>query len=242
MRRGWMLAAAAVAAGLALPAAASAQDFTVSVIEPQNLWDPDFIEADVGQSVLWRFRTPDDQPVEVPHDVQLFAGEEPTGEPLADSGFHIPGNPDSPQSLEYTFEDEGAFTYICSIHSNTMRGSVQVGDDTPPTHPKLYLGLKRKRARGKAGKVTAFTPVIRNTGDALMQDAMVCAKARKRLVKVTNGRCASYAGLDEGESRQPKFTFKPTKRARGKKVTIKFIASATGLPSKTKRATIKVRG
>jgi plastocyanin len=252
MRRAFALLAGIAALALP-PAAANAQDVTVGIIEddPQHtfVWDTDEIQIDPGQTVRWNFNptvSPGGPPTAV-HDVRIYDGLEfNEAFKLADSGYYIPAAPEF-EYFDYTFEDEGQFLYVCSVHPEFMRGVVQVGDPPDPVlnPPALKLNVKPKQKAISFKKRVAFTPTVRNVGkgenveDA--EDVTVCAKFKKKLVKLRGGDCLSIAQLPVATNKKQKFTFKPTKKARNKKVKIKFIATASNAKRVVQTVTLKVR-
>jgi plastocyanin len=107
--------------------------------------------------------------------------------------------------------------------------------------PELRLSVKPKRKTVKPGKRAKFTATARNIGDAEASKVRVCAKAPKRKAKVVGKACATAAGLDAGARLAPKFTLKPTRKARGKKVRVVFTATGDGLKTIRSTATLKVK-
>jgi hypothetical protein len=58
---------------------------------------------------------------------------------------------------------------------------------------------------------------------------------------VVGKACATAAGLAAGDRFGPKFTLKPTRKARGKKVKVVFTATGDGLKTIRSTATLKVK-
>jgi hypothetical protein len=83
--------------------------------------------------------------------------------------------------------------------------------------------------------------VVENVGEAEASEVEVCAKAPKRLVRIEGNDCRQLGSLAPDASEQEKFTLKPTRKAEGKKVDIKFTAKAGNAPKATATATLKVK-
>jgi hypothetical protein len=151
---------------------------------------------------------------------------------------------EDPFITEFTVSDVGA-------HEVDFRSVDNAGNEEETTsvafeigeqgEPALSLNVKPKRASAKVGKTAKFTATARNTGDGAASQVKVCAKAPKKKVKIVGRRCATADELAADERMAPKFKLRPTRKARGRKVTIKFTATAAGLPVERAQATLKVR-
>jgi plastocyanin len=108
--------------GLALGAAAPAAAAEVQVRGLDSLvWDKPDITVAAGDTVTWTFEP--NQPHNVSATSPNWAHRSTTGKPAAPSSF--------------AFTAEGVYTYVCEIHSDTMKGTVTVGSPPPPPPPPL---------------------------------------------------------------------------------------------------------
>jgi PKD repeat protein/glucose/arabinose dehydrogenase/type 1 glutamine amidotransferase len=106
---------------------------------------------------------------------------------------------------------------------------------------ELDLTTEPKRQTVKPGKDASFRAVVENVGEAEASEVEVCAKAPKRLVRIEGNDCRQLGSLAPEASEKEKFTLKPTRKARGEKIDIKFTASAENAPKATATATLKVK-
>jgi hypothetical protein len=91
----------------------------------------------------------------------------------------------------------------------------------------------------KRGKKTTAKATIVNTGTAAAAGTKVCLTAPKKMIG--GAKCVNVGSLGAGASKTVKFKVKVKKKAKkGKKVALKFKASANGLGSKTGKVNIKV--
>jgi plastocyanin len=133
----------------------SGVDFTEYRIDPTDdgadvfanglVWNPDQAEIAVGEEVTWHF---DEPAAQFSHNVYLVP---PGGDPDLDGDdiFQVTsGNiPSGGPPASYTFEEEGEWTYICTLHAtfsggawSGMVGTAEVSNDwttydplSPPT-------------------------------------------------------------------------------------------------------------
>jgi PKD repeat protein/glucose/arabinose dehydrogenase len=118
---------------------------------------------------------------------------------------------------------------------------VAVGDDGGG-EAELRLNVKPKRAKAKVGKTKTFRATVRGVGDVVAERVKVCAKTPKRKAKVTGRKCFRFASLEEPTYRQPaRFKVKAKRKGAGKKVTLRFIATAANADRETARATLKIK-
>jgi plastocyanin len=114
-----LLLGSAVALAAASPAAAA--EVAVHGLDTQ-VFDKPAIKIAAGDTVKWTFDAG------LPHDV------------TANSANWIPFKSETTAPApptEFTFTTPGVYTYVCSIHSTTMKGEVTVGDPPPPPPPPL---------------------------------------------------------------------------------------------------------
>jgi plastocyanin len=117
------LAVLGAAAALSPTAAASAADKTISAGGPDAapVWSPASVAVDVGDTVTWSFSPT------VAHNVTSAS---------ANWTFSAPtGVGQAPVS--HTFTATGTYTFVCTIHPDTMRGTISVGNVPPPPPPPL---------------------------------------------------------------------------------------------------------
>ena len=85
---------------------------THDVTAAGTTWDPDQVDATVGDTVTWHFPAG-----EQPHDVKLAppgANQAPNGGELINvSDFVLGGSP----PVSHTVDEAGGWTYICTVHS-----------------------------------------------------------------------------------------------------------------------------
>ncbi len=105
----------------------------------------------------------------------------------------------------------------------------------------LRLNVQPKRASVKVGKQKTFRATVRGTGDVVAEDVKVCAKAPKRKAKIIGRKCFSYPSLDDPYRETARFKVKAKRSAAGKKVTLRFIATAANADRETAKATLKVK-
>jgi plastocyanin len=153
---------------------------------------------------------------------------------------------DDPFLTEFTVSGEGA--HEVDFRSTDNAGNVEaidsVGFEIEPEvggTPELGLSVKPKRKTVKPGKRAKFTATATNTGDAEATQVRVCAKAPKAKAKVVGKACATTAALAADASFARKFTLKPKRKARGKRVKVVFTATADGLDTIRRTATLKVK-
>jgi plastocyanin len=104
-------------AGAAEPAADAEIKTTTA-----NTWEPADVSVNTGETVTWNF---DGSTVD--HNMHGETGPE-AGWPDANSGFRRTGQ------YAYTFNTPGTYTFLCTAHPATMKGSVTVtGAPTTPT-------------------------------------------------------------------------------------------------------------
>jgi plastocyanin len=126
----------ATLAFLGLPTAAHAAVRPIQAFDQPigfaPVWTPNTITAQPGDTIQWRFDEPGNpNAAGASHDLYLVR----------------PGQPDERLSASYlgptveaTLNDPGTYSFYCSIHRDTMRGTIDVaaGDPTPvidPGHP-----------------------------------------------------------------------------------------------------------
>jgi len=111
------------------------------VVAGGAVWNPDSLSVPAGETVNWHFPPESGQP----HDVWLAPpgrSQNPAGGDLfqVTNGVVPPGGP----PVSYTFQDEGAWTFICRLHSSYdagadrwggMVGTVTVGEGGPGPDP-----------------------------------------------------------------------------------------------------------
>jgi plastocyanin len=244
-RIGVILATVGIAAVAALlPASAGAQTtHEVGVIEddPELIWtwSPDELQIDPGDTVSWYFdpTVSPGGPITAAHNVYVYEGDDATGPLVTNSGLFTPSDPGPP--FEYTFNEVGRYFYLCTIHADSMRGDLQVGE--PGGNPDLRLSAQPRRDTVKPGKRATFAANLRNAGAGAANQVRICAKAPRKLVTITGNACRSTASLGVGRSIAPRFTIKPRPRARGKSVRISFTATAANAEREAAAATLKVK-
>ncbi len=106
---------------------------------------------------------------------------------------------------------------------------------------ELSLDVMPRRASVKAGKRKTFRARVGNTGDAPATDVRLCAEAPKRKAKVTGRKCFRYPTLADPYTETARFKVKAKRRAAGKKVSLRFVATAANADRQTARATLKVK-
>jgi plastocyanin len=240
--KGTGIAAAAVAAALLLPASAVAQ---AEVDAIGTIWDPDEVQIALGDEVTWNFDAPGNT---MSHDVWLVPpGGDP--DPAGDDIFEVTSGPvpAGGPPVSYTFGQVGSWQYICRLHSGYsggawtgMVGTAEVSE-TGPSETELELTARPKVKRVSPGRSAALTAAVENVGGAEATNVRVCAKAPKRLVSIKGKSCRGVGSLDAGGASAPRFSVKPTRRAKGKRVKVSFAVSAANAERETAAATLKVK-
>lgn len=102
------------------------------------------------------------------------------------------------------------------------------------------LIVSPRSASVKRGKKVKVTVSVTNTGNAAAAGVKVCLKAPSALVK--GAKCASVGSLAAGKTVSKSFSVTVQKKAkRGKKASLAFTASGTGLKATTAKASVKVK-
>jgi plastocyanin len=133
MRRRLTLPALAVLAALVPAGTALAADATVHAVDGtaangyQNLWNPDGVSVEVGDTVTWS-----------------FAGTQAVHNVASDSdNWQLASEPGVARApVSHVFTTPGIYTFVCQIHPTTMRGTVVVSEpgEEPPTEPPPDTG------------------------------------------------------------------------------------------------------
>jgi len=152
--------------------------------------------------------------------------------------------PADPFVTTFTVSDEG--DHVVEFRSTDVAGNVEeIGmvdfsiDSGGGGEPAVGLTVKPRTKRAKVNRPTSLTARLANAGGPATE-VQVCVKAKSRLVKVTGGRCWWLDELPGGAARTSKFTFKPKRAARGKRVPLQFKTTHAGGSTETTTATLKV--
>lgn len=133
-----------------------------------------------------------------------------------------------------------AATYGWTINKGPDAGPDPPGGG-PTTTAKLgavKVSLKPKSV--KHGKKATATVKVTNSGSAAAKGVKLCLTVSKKVAK--GAKCFSIGTLAAGKSVTKKFSITVGKKVkRGKKVSLSFKASATGISSKTAKASVKVK-
>lgn len=124
MRRVWVGVALAVAAavglsgcgddsdtadnGAATASTGGASEDGATVILKDIAFKPEAVSVKVGDTVTWKFEDKG-----IPHNV------------IADDGSFKSETTDT-GTFEHTFDKAGSFSYVCTVHPTTMKGTVEV--------------------------------------------------------------------------------------------------------------------
>jgi plastocyanin len=116
------LAVLGAAAAFSPTAVASAADATIrpAGTDTEPVWSPAAVSVDVGDTVTWSF-TGSTIAHNVTSNSANWTFSSPTGVGQAPAAF--------------TFTAAGTYAFVCSIHPDTMRGTVTVGNAPPPPPP-----------------------------------------------------------------------------------------------------------
>lgn len=118
----------------------------------------------------------------------------------------------------------------------TVSGGVGPGD-VAKFGPLKIMPAKKTIKRGKKASLTAK---ISNVGGAVAKGVKICVKAPKKLVSVK--KCVKIGSVAAGATKSAKFKVTVKKKAKkGKKATLKFSATGSGLKKKTATAKVKVK-
>ena len=151
---------------------------------------------------------------------------------------------DDPFETAFTVSAEGSHVveYRSTDNDDNIEeiGSVAFSiDSVGGGAPAVDLTVQPRTKRAKVNRAAALTARLANGGGPATE-VEVCVKAKSRLVKVTSGRCWWLDELAGGAARTTKFTFKPKRAARGKRVRLQFKATHAGGLIETTTATLKV--
>jgi PKD repeat protein len=106
---------------------------------------------------------------------------------------------------------------------------------------ELTLDVAPTRAAVKVGKRKTFRARVGNTGDAAATRVRVCASAPARKADVTGRECVRYPSLEAAAKEAARFTVKAKRKGAGKKVTVRFVATAANADRETARATLVIK-
>lgn len=139
--------------------------------------------------------------------------------------------------------------FSCEVSMDAAK-TVQANLDSfapdPGDEPELTLSISKplatpssvKRKRGQKGR---FKVMVVNDGDRVLGPVRICARAPKKSLSL-NVSCRELAGLGYGDEGTVVFGFKVRWKAKpGKKIMIRFAATAEDLEPTRSSATIKVR-
>jgi plastocyanin len=188
--------AAATAALLAVPTAAHAtvnrniQAFD-QAIGFAPVWTPNAITAQPGDTITWHFDEPGNpNAVGASHDLYLVR----------------PGQADERLSASYlgptveaTLNDAGTYSFYCSIHRDSMRGTIEVaaGDPTPAIDP----GHPWESPAPPIVTTTSGPPPLLNSATPLtVLEAGDTTAPTLRLRKVTSTRRVARARVEVSEA------------------------------------------
>jgi hypothetical protein len=180
-----------------------------------------------------------------PVEVTLSATDNAGGSGVASTEYNLDGAGFQPYTAPFTVADEGAHTVV--YRSTDVAGNVESDKQVAFTidpggggEADLNTAIRPRTKRVKPNHQAAFTVALENVGGAAANEVKVCAKAPSRLVKTTGGRCWTRMSVAAGATPSTKFTFKPKRRARGKRVRIRFTTSSQNGGGGTYTATLKV--
>jgi len=163
-----------------------------------------------------------------------------------DGEWQTSENTDGDDPFETTFPVSAEGSHVVEFRSTDVAGNVEetgsVAFSIDPGgggEPAVNLTVQPRTKRAKVNRPTSLTARLANGGGPATE-VEVCVKAKSRLVKVTGGRCWWLDELAGGAARTTKFTFKPKRAARGKRVRLQFKATHAGGPIETTTATLKV--
>jgi plastocyanin len=246
-RRVAALALASAVALLATAPAASAETFEVEAKDgaencpdsPFGCFDPEIVEASVGDSVVWGFTQASN-----PHNVKIVPWE---GEPLPTSPLFPGGSTDT---YSQQFDEQRAYAYYCTLHGaitdegvpTGMGGWVLVDTELPspgpdplpnPTEPPPWLEdpdetppkLTKLKAQGAKG--------------AAQISFKLSEAARVRGTLRRNGHKAGKAGPWDAEAGSSEYEVEELRRGR---YTVELRAKDdAGNRSKARTASFRVR-
>jgi plastocyanin len=118
-----MRLALALVVALLVPASpALAADTTIAAAGPdaEPIWSPSDVTVDIGDTVTWTFSAT------VAHNLTPTSSNWTFSSPT--------GTGQAPAS--HTFTAAGTYTFVCTIHPDSMMGSVTVGNAPPPPPPR----------------------------------------------------------------------------------------------------------
>lgn len=182
-----------------------------------------------------------------PVEVTLQAGDNAGGSGVETTEYALDGGDFQEYLGPFTVSEEGEHTI--RYRSTDAAGNVEEpkevtftidvggGGEEPAA---LAVTVKPKNKRAKAGRKVAFRVRLANTGDQAATDPKVCVKAPRKRVKPANGRCWTLSELAGGEQRSARFALKVKKPAAGKRVKVRFVATAEGIKRQVRTVTLRV--
>jgi cytochrome c len=105
----------------------------------------------------------------------------------------------------------------------------------------LGLEARPRRKSVRLGRSATFRTQVANTGDAVADDVRVCAKAPASKVRVKGKDCVNVGALEPDADASSRFELKPKRAARGKEITVRFTATATGVAAAKATSELKVK-
>ena len=182
-----------------------------------------------------------DAPLDVDFTVEASDAD---GDDLSYSWDFDDGNSSNQQNPTYTYTYTDPGTYVAEVTvsdgTDSVTGSVTVMVTDGGT-PVLDGRVMPKRKKVKPGKRARFTFRVANDGDATANKLRLCVKAPRKRVKVMGKACRRAGSLVPDRSTRARFTVKPKRSARGKRVKIRFTANGPGMNKSAATATLKVK-
>jgi plastocyanin len=173
---------AALVLSLAIPASAHAETRTVQAFDQPvgfaPVWTPSQLSAQPGDTIQWRFDQPGNpNAAGASHDLYLVRPG------LADERL---GASYAGPTVETTVDDPGTYSFYCSIHRDTMQGTISVepGPPTPPIDP----GHPWETPAPPVVVVTGPTPLLNSASPLTTLEAGDTTAPTLRLLKVTTTR------------------------------------------------------
>ena len=180
-----------------------------------------------------------------PVEVAMSAEDNPGGSGVLGTEYSLDGAAFEEYTGPFTVSAEGSHaveffsTDVAGNEEAVKSVAFEIADGSGS--PELALGVSPKRKAVGAKRTARFNATVRNRGDAATGKLRICVAGPKSKVRIIGKGCVSRGALDPSDRAQAPFKVKPKRKARGKRVTLRFTASGSGAETARATATLKVK-